>query len=309
MKKIIQFYSIIVISLAPLLFSSDFAFAQESSKKINAIEAIRAFPLDSTRYGIMVHFTEEGKENAQKLGPMVAEALQYYRDSLGVDLDFRLALLDEKSWKEYTNYPYGLPFVNYDSSPAVAVLPEKPEGAVYELLLGLEDEVSADLRKQVENTGYNWKDFSAKVVNLIIFHEIGHPYANTYGIAKPAKWLNEFVASYFAYTFIYAAYPESAHIWKLSGDAIFQGHEPTHRTLKEFEELYDRVGVPDYGWYQSAFEKRANPLVEKRGVSFIRDLKEAFPEGTGNLTNGEIIAKLEKIESGFKEWSKIFEEK
>lgn len=309
MKKIVQLYSLVILSLALLLFSPDRTCAQESGKKKSAIEAIRALPLDSARYGIMVHFSEEGAESARELGPMVAEALQFYRDSLGIDLDFRLALLDEKSWKQFSRYPYGLPFVNYDSSPAVAVLPAKPDGAVHDLLVDLEDDVSADLRKQVENTGYSWKEFSAKVVNLIIFHEIGHPYANSYGIAKPAKWFNEFVASYFAYTFMYAAYPEYAHIWKLSGDVILQGHEPTHRTLKEFEELYARVGVPDYGWYQSAFEKRANPLVEKRGVSFIREMKEAFPEGTGDLSNEEIIAKLEKIAPGFKEWSKIFEEK
>lgn len=47
----------------------------------------------------------------------------------------------------------------------------------------------------------------------------------------------------------------------------------------------------------------------KKGFFFLRLLKENFPQGEGKFSNEVILARLEKIAPGFKEWSKIFQEK
>lgn len=301
---------LIALSIS-LLFPFKTAFGQDSDNSRTAIETIQSLPLDSAKHGVMVYFSNEGNEGkvkAGELGPKIAGLMVFFEESLGVDLDFSLALLDEKLWKDHLQYPY-VPHIDQRSSPAIAYLPLESDWSMYDFLMDLEDDTSDELRKKIADSGYTWKGFSKKASDLIIIHEIGHLYAETYGIAKPSKWFDEFVANYFAYAFIHAATPEDADIWKLLGDVMFEGHEPQHRTLNEFEELYAQVGVMDFMWFESALQIKANPLVEKRGVSFIRDLKKAFPEGTGNLSNKEIIEKLDKMAPGFNEWAEIFEEK
>lgn len=271
------------------------------------LDKLRTLPVDTGDYSIKVYYSPGGEKKAAELGPMLNDALLYFNRNLNTRLDLRLALLNEDHWRQVRKTPYGLPFVDSSTSPAVAVLPVTSGGSVYEFLLDLEENVSQTLKEEVASLGYSWEAFSAKVVDLVAFHEIGHPYAKAYGIGLPTLWLNEFVANYFAYLYMYKNAPEMAKVWKLSGDIIYDGHTPKHKTLEEFNELYSGVGVPNYAWYQAAFEKKANPLVEEKGVSFLHDLKQKFPEDVGNISNEEILNRLEEISPGFKEWARIFE--
>ncbi len=95
-----------------LFFFSANMFAQTDNYQTR-LEKIRNLPLDSAHNGIMVHFPEGGAERAGELGPVLNEALQFFSDSLSVDIDFRLALLKEKHWKELTNSSYAIPHVGF----------------------------------------------------------------------------------------------------------------------------------------------------------------------------------------------------
>jgi hypothetical protein len=119
----------------------------------------------------------------------------------------------------------------------------------------------------------------------------------------------EFLASYFAYAFMDARRPELARLWDLMGKAKVEGYTPRHRTLDDFERLYADVGPADYGWYQSVFEARANPLGEKQGLSFIRKVKEVFPAGAERLPAAEVLRRLEAVAPGFGRWAKAFDQR
>ncbi len=307
MQKSISFIKLLLaVTVFSFLFPVNI-FAQTNYH--NSLEKVRTLPLDSASHGIIVHFPEGGEERARELGPMLGEALEFFSDSLKVDLDFRLALLREEHWKEITNYPYAIPHVSSENSRAIAFLPLDQDGVVYDMMISFKDRISSDLSEEVTETGFSYEGFSNKMVDLIGFHEIGHPYANVYGIGQPARWFNEFVANYFLYAFLRTNYPKDAQIWDLSTKIILDDYEPNYRTLEDFEEHYVGVGADNYGWYQANFESKANDLYEERGFSFIRELKENFPEGEGKLPNEVILARLEKMERGFKEWATTFEEK
>lgn len=307
MKKSISIKRIVLAIAALVILFPANIYAQADYQE--SVEKVRTLPLDSARHGIIVHFPEDGEERARELGPVLGEALEFFADSLGVDLDFRLALLKEEHWKELTNSPYAIPYVRSEGSSAIAFLPLDQDGVVYDLMISLKDRISPDLREEVAETGLSYEEFSGKMVDLIGFHEIGHPYSSLYGIGRPALWFNEFVANYFLYAFLRTHYPEDAHIWDLSTQVILNDYDPEYKTLEDFEKYYVRVGADNYGWYQANFESKANDLYEERGFSFIRELKENFPEGEGELSKEVILARLEKMEPGFKEWAKVFEAK
>lgn len=272
------------------------------------IERIRALDVDSLHQGVVVYYASGYEERAQELGPMVAEATAFFEDSLGVALDFRLALLEEPQWREVapSPYPYGLPFVS-GTAPAVAALPAGGGGAVYEATLPLEEEVPEPTRRRLAATGHAWEEAVRTMIDLIVFHEIGHAYADAYGIGRPARWFNEFIASYFSYAFMHSRRPEAAELWDVMAEAIAGAHDPAHRTLEEFEELYAGVGAGDYGWYQSAFELRANRVFEEQGLAFLREVKEAYPAGTEPASPYQVMSELEAMAPGFEEWAAIFE--
>lgn len=290
----------VFLLLSVFLFTSQFSYGQTILAKVETL------PVDSSQHGVMAYYSPGGENKAAELGPILNDALLYFNENLNKSLEFRIALLNEDHWGQMRNSPFGLPYV-YGESPAVAVFPAESGGSVYEFFLTLEEDIPQSLKEEVASLGYSWEEFAGKVVDFIGFHEIGHPYAEAYGIGRSARWLNEFVASYFAYLYMYNNSPEMAKIWKLSGDIVLEVYTPKYKSLEKFNELYSRVGVPNYGWYQSAIEKRANKVVEEKGISFLDDLKKQFPEDVGDLPNEEILNRLEKIDPGFKEWSKIFE--
>ncbi|MCG9971941.1 hypothetical protein [Christiangramia crocea] len=282
-------------------------FTTNAQKRTEPIKKIRSLDLDSSRYEIMVYHPENAEKKAKELGPIMADALEYYKESFGTDLNFRLALLDQKAWETLdTDVPYGLPFYSA-GNPSIAIIPSVADGAVYDFMLEIKDEVSPELMSQISELGYSYENFSAKMLDLIGFHEIGHAYMIAYGINNTNHWLNEFVANYFSYAFLRRTNPHLAEVWDISNRVILEAYDPTHTGLDTFNEKYAGVGVPDYAWYQSMFESRANDLFDKRGENFLRLLKNEFPAGKESLDNNEeLVMRLEKIEPGFVEWSQKF---
>lgn len=285
------------------------AFGQETDYYQKSIETVKSLSLDSAHHGITVYFSEQGEDRAKELGPKLSEAIEFYADSLQVSLNFRLALLTENDWEQFEGSgPYGLPHVRFRDSLALAFLPLEGGGVVYDFIHSLESEVSPELRTEVAETGLSWGEFSGRIVDLIGFHEVGHPYLDYYGIGSPARWFNEFKANYFLYSYLRTQHPEEAYIWDLSTRVILDGYQPEYTTLEDFEKYYSGVGAANYGWYQAKFESMANELFEERGFSFIKELKDTFPKEEGNLSNEEIIERLEKIAPGFKTWANSFKE-
>lgn len=114
----------------------------------------------------------------------------------------------------------------------------------------------------------------ADTVDLVAVHELGHYYFYTlHPSTIPAKWADEFFASYFA-----ICYLETRNGLSLpTGPA---GSPPQYRTLADFERLYYGVGGPNYGWYQDRFAALAYALYPKFKTKLVQiALREYGPTG------------------------------
>jgi len=269
---------------------------------------IRELGLDSLDHGLRVYYPPGYQDRAASLGPVFHDAVRYLNDSLNANLEIRVALLDRTVWKQVRSIPYGLPFVEYSADPPVVGLPADGEGAVYAFIRELGDTLPVAKRDYLAAHGYTWDQASRRMVDFIGFHEIGHAYEELCRISSPAQWFSEFLASYFAYLYLYEEQPEMAVVWEVTGEVILRGHMPAHRTLEEFETLYTRVGVPDYAWYQTAFQGLVNRMVKQYGFDFIYRAQQLFSRGGDAMSPEEVVVLLTKRYPEFREWATIFTE-
>jgi hypothetical protein len=143
-------------------------------------------------------------------------------------------------------------------------------------------------------------------VDLIGFHELGHLLVHPYGIATASPWLNEFLSTYFSYAFMSTNYPHLADMYMAF--AVFpSSYQPGYTSLAEFDEHYIRVGFENYGWYQGIFAAKASEVFAHRGLGFLKDVRDAFPEGSENLSGTEVLNRLDNIYQGFLEWAAVLE--
>lgn len=140
-------------------------------------------------------------------------------------------------------------------------------------------------------------------VSLIGFHELGHIYANSYGAGFPNKWTFEFAATYFAYFYLDQNYPKERNLWVDVSRILINELSPRFTNLTDFEELYVRVGIENYAWYQVVFLMRVKELYANRGKLFIEDLKNHEWNST---SNSEYIHEMEEIGSGFNSWAERY---
>lgn len=272
------------------------------------INQIRSLELDSLKRGIWVHF-EEGKiERAKRLGRLVSGALSFFEDSLGIDRNIRVALLDSVSWTKVRSSPYGIPGVR-GKNPPVAIMPADAKGRAYRMYKSMNKNLSNELRQRAWATGYSWEKIAQTKVELIVLHELGHLYHNAYGIGSPCRWFTEFAAGYFAFLYMHYKRPKLAEIWDIIARSVLDSYKPEYRTLEELERLGGarKLGGANYAWYQAAFEAKANDLVKQNGFSLLRSIKEVFPKNNEKISPKEVVAKMETEYPGFQEWATTFE--
>ncbi|MGI4887304.1 MAG: hypothetical protein ACRYFR_20290 [Janthinobacterium lividum] len=115
----------------------------------------------------------------------------------------------------------------------------------------------------------------ADTVDVVAVHELGHYYFYTlHPSTIPAKWADEFFASYFA-----ICYLETRKGLSLLPSSP-AGPTPQYRTLADFERLYYGVGGPNYGWYQGQFAALAYALYPKFKTKLVKiALDEYGPTG------------------------------
>src|SRR3972149_1147366 len=167
------------------------------------LTSVRSLKVDSLKAGLTVYFTPGYEARAEYLAEILIEANRYFKDSLGVEYVYYLAVLDEEQWNELSSpYPYGMPW-NNAFKPYVIFMPaDTSHGAVV-------DDLSNFLERRTAN----------KFVDNIGLHEVGHTYVCEYIYGGrfsdpeiPFRWFDEVMANYFCYTFLFSNYPGMADI-------------------------------------------------------------------------------------------------
>jgi hypothetical protein len=231
----------------------------------------------------------------------VEEGQRFFADSLGLRAEVHLAVLAEGDWSRITPTPYTVPF--YSPGAKVIVLPATTAGIVVDDYLAARPHLPADRLRRIEAAGFSYEDGAHAMVDLIGYHELGHLYTPAYGIRPPGHWLNEFVATYFAYSFLRRARPHLAELW----DGIVQpapDARPAHTSRADFDRLYFGVGPENYFWYQGTFAAKVSGVFDQHGLGFLRALREAFPaDRSEQLTDDEVMGRLERLHPGFGAWA------
>jgi len=221
-----------------------------------------------------------------------------------VQSDVTLAVLNRSDWIALAGEPFGLPFIS--DRPSVIFLPAESGGLAFTLIMARKEAIPiAVLNSFIKSTEKTYDTAADTFVDIIGFHELGHALSANYGISyRHCRWLNEFVASYFAYAFISERRPDAKQVFELCGRP--SKVRPGNTTLADFERLYDRVD--DYGWYQGMFEIRVQELYSHMGLRFLEDLKAKFPSKSESKEPPEmVVEKMESIAPGFQAWAKDFE--
>lgn len=302
-----SFKSFLIVSLISILLPM-LTSAQTEQKQLTLLEKVQNLKLDSTNVGELVYYSKGYLDRAELMSKQIENAKLFYSDSLNIDVQIKIALLDTTDYNSIsTGLPYGLPFVN---SGLIFQPADISIGAVKEMYAPFESTASQELISNLKNAGFEYKDALNFMVDLIGLHEIGHTLVYSYGLDTKQKWFNEFMASYFGYAYMKIKEPKMAVVWDNIMQAGFESYVPKHRTLNEFNELYVGVGVGDYVWFQNAFQERIRDVYSKKGLHFIRLVKEKLSDSSFQpKTSIELLESLEEIEPGFIKWEETLKQK
>ena len=296
-----SFKSFLLISLTFIMLPT-LVFAQTEQKQLTLLEKVLNLNLDSTNVGELVYYSKGYSERGVLISKQIENARLFYLDSLSIDVQIKIALLDTTDYNSISEgTPYGMPFVN---NGLIFHPADTSIGAVKSMYAPFANTASQEIISNLKNVGFEYKDALNFMVDLIGLHELGHTQIYSYGLDTKQKWFNEFMASYFGYAYMQVEEPNMAIIWDNIMHAGFKGYVPNHQTLDEFNELYFGVGVGDYVWYQNAFQERIREVYSKKGLDFIRLVKEKLSDSSFQpKTAIELLESLEEIEPGFIKWA------
>ena len=259
---------------------------------------VRATAVDALPGSPQTFFSTGMREQALLLRDLLAEADAYLSTSLGLDVEFSLAVLNEADWAGVWPFPYGLPYLSL-GKPWTAVMPGDPEASV--LYAGFAEMLGpARAADMVDNIG---------------FHEVGHVYVSEcvydgrVAGAPPLRWLDEYLATYLAYAFLRALAPERAAIWDDFVEATTSATDPTFTSLDDFEAEYNgylasEQGVENYSWYQAVFTRHAARVHEELGLDFVERVRDRLGEtAPSTWTTASVLALFEEIAPGLGRWA------
>jgi len=302
-SKLIIFF---ILALSTIVYTPGCSGEEESVQdQIPALtlSMIREAGVDSLQGDVTTYFSPNYRERATELQTMIDEAMGFFEDSLHLRRDVILVVLSPENWLKLTPLPYGIPFASEEASAIVLAAEDGMVTDVFLSLFPLYPEERIDI---IKSAGFSFDDAVRKKVELIGFHELGHLLVRPYGIATSSPWLNEFLATYFSYSFMRTKYPHLADMYMAF--AVFpSSYQPGYTSLDEFDKYYTGVGFENYGWYQGIFAEKIAEVFAHRGLGFLADVRDAFPEGSENLSGAEVLNRLENIYPGFLEWAAVLE--
>ena len=257
---------------------------------------------------VPTYYSTGASARAEKLQKDIADMAAFFRERLGTRVEVTIDVLNPQDWVRVSPLPYGLPGY-YGSNPPVIFMPATPGGLVSQMALARRDAIPPEMLGNYLQANHTSFDTVAEnFVDIVGFHELGHILCASYGISAPCRWLDELIASYFAYAFISEQRPELKPIFDLLGRPSYR--RPKNTSLADFERLY--AGVDDYGWYQGMFEMRIRDVYPRMGIAFLQQLRAAFPSQSppgvesAPPSSGIVLERLEALAPGFKAWAEGF---
>jgi hypothetical protein len=268
------------------------------------LQAVQELGVPNFTGKVTVYYSTGYEARARELSGLIEDALRFYEDKLKTKTEFCIAVLTKSDWERVEKgTPFGLPSVS--AAPHVMLLPATHDGVVVKDVMALRGKASPATFRKIEQSGFTFEQGAEKFLDLISLHELGHILTLAYGIHPPSRWSNEFLATYFAFTYLRHAHPQLATLFvAMTHDLQCRdGDKPRHTALEDFDRLYSGVGSANYGWYQSAFVGQVEQVYDVKKLSFLEDVRTAYPADTKEgQPPRAVLERLEKICPGFVAW-------
>ena len=247
------------------------------SAQDRSLAQVQALGLQKNAAAVDFYHSAGASGRAAKIASLVAEAREFFKQRLGLDASVTLAVLNESDWRKINPQgPYGIPYLS--GSPHVVFMPATDDNVITASVQAQEKSAPAALLNALRQGGQSYADWSRTSVELIALHELGHAYVDRSRVNPGNKWFNEFLASYYAYSFLAARHPALAQVWRTSTSSQAAGTAPKHTSINDFERLYDGVGPENYGWYQALFIHKAAEVHDRHALRFIELVHWSFPK-------------------------------
>jgi hypothetical protein len=270
-----------------------------------ALEMLR---VPSVPGAIPLYYSRGYERRGRELRDRITRAIRFFESRLNVTPKVMLAVLSQEDWTALTSFPrYPIPWSvvpSWSVAPDQAALDAMPATRDDKQLAAMMQPgaLPPDVVKSLEATGLPMEEGFRLAVDGIMYHELGHSYADAAGLPLRANWLSEFFADFLWVAYFTdgavdpraVAYTDAWRAWRLSLN-------PTNTSLEDFDRLY--FGVSNFGWYQAQFEKRAADVYKAQGLAFLQRAKEVLPPTNQPIAVDEALKRLEQVSPGFVEWA------
>jgi hypothetical protein len=279
------------------------------------LDDLQALGLETLSAPVPTYYSPGYRDRAEMLQAWLRDADGFFQDRLRVTPEFSLAVLSPEHWGAVSMGPYGVPFqrpltdADLSEAPRLVVLPAVPEQAVVAQIynaaqVALPPHAAAELAA----LGISYEEAVLQVLDLIGFHEVGHVYIAALGYHKDntARWLEELLATYAAYSYLDRAQPSAITVWDALSEALLHFVPPVSRSLDDFNALYIQgLGPATYGWFQSHFNLR-NTVVLKhrpRATWFAQLAGLGLDADTRAMPTSELLHRLRGFNPSFTAWA------
>lgn len=280
--------------------------ASGSGPAPSLLARIQALGLSVDRGRIVAYHADGQAERARRLRLLIEAAMDFYRVRLGVEAPLHLAVLTRAQWDAVVRWqPYGIPGVA--GRPPVIFMPAGDDGLAAEDALGLRQRLTPQVQARLAAAGLDFDAAARRYVDLVGLHELGHTYARAHGLHTASRWLDEWLASFYAYAFLQERRPAQARLWEAVLMLYRDGVVPEHRSLEAFDRLYFGVGARNYVWYQAQFQRQVEAVLARHGLAALEGVREALRALPAEPSARLVIEQLELRLPGFRGWAASLE--
>jgi hypothetical protein len=272
-----------------------------------ALEILQGLGLESLSSPVPTYYSPGYRERAESLQGWMRGADAFFQRRLRIAPPWQLAVLSPEHWAALSPGPYGVPFVT--DAYRLVVLPAAPELAVVtQVYSASEGALPPGAAADLAALGVTYAEAVGQVTDLIGFHEVGHVYIAELGYHKDntARWFEELLATYAAYSYLDVAHPASITIWNALSEALLGFVQPSSRSLDDFNTLYIQgLGPVTYGWFQSHFNLRDDVVVRQRprATWFAQLAAHGLDQDTRTIPTSELLNRLRGFMPGFRKWA------
>jgi hypothetical protein len=209
---------------------------------------------------------------AKVLQQLVLNCIKFYEMQFaGKTFNVSIYVLNEDDWqKPPFGVPYGLP--DYLPENELEII-----GADKNALAHISGRPDDPVKSDSIISGYDY----------VALHELGHYFFITFNNLRTEKWLDEFLVSYFLICHIKANNIDFdlKSFFKPDGDQ-------QHKTLEDFNKMYDGVDPANYDWYQKEFLQLGLQLYPQLRFDLINKIIENYSAHGKHLTGLVLLKNL-----------------